>query len=205
MIGFNRALICAHLGLLGIDLLLGDHALVVESRVTLDIDLHVVELRLIFCKLTFSLFEHDLVGARIDFDERVAFVDELALGKVYFDDLAIDAAADGHGIEGCDGAEADEIDRKIALLRRGDNDRNRPEHAKVAGTSLSIGARSALSAGLARRVRSAVVPDADGDDGRERQSRATSGSWRALSRKNHARPVREALWNQDGPSVLSCQ
>ena len=164
MIGFNRALICAHLGLLGIHLLLGYHALVVERRVTLHINLHVVELRLIFCKLTFSLFYHHLVRTRIDFDESVAFVDELPLREIDLDDLAIDATAYRDRIKSCDGAEADEIHRKIAFLRRGDNDRNRPEHAKVPGTSLPIGARSPLGAGLTRGVRSAVVPDANGDE-----------------------------------------
>ena len=82
------------LGLLGIDLLLWDYALVVKSRVAVEIDLHVVELRLIFCELAFGLLQHDLVGTRVDFNERIAFVDKLALGKVHFDDLAIYAATD---------------------------------------------------------------------------------------------------------------
>ena len=152
------------LGLLCVDLLLRDDTFVIESRVALEIDLDVVELRLIFCELAFGLFEHDLVGAGIDFDERIAFMNELALGKIYFDDLAIDSAADGDCIKGCDRPETDEIHGKIALLGCGDNDRYRPEHAEAAGASLSIGARSPLCAGLARRVRSAVVPDANGDD-----------------------------------------
>jgi len=102
LIGFNRTLKLTDLGLLGVDLLLGDDTFVVESRVSLEIDLNVVELGLVFGELAFGLFQHDLVGARVDFNERIAFVDELALGEVHFDDLAVDAAADSHGVEGSD-------------------------------------------------------------------------------------------------------
>jgi hypothetical protein len=49
-------------------------------------------------------------------------------------------------------------------LRRGDNDRHRPEHPIVAGASLSIGAWDPFSASFACRVRCAVIPDANGDE-----------------------------------------
>jgi hypothetical protein len=112
--------------------------------------LYVVQLRLVFGELAFGLFEHDLVGAGIDFNERVACVDELAFGKVHFDDLAIDAAANGYGVEGRSGTDADEIDGKVALLRRGHDDRNGHSSAACASFSLPGGAWSGCCARFAR-------------------------------------------------------
>ena len=163
LVRLDRALELADLRLLGIHLLLGDYTLVKEKCVALEVDLYVVELRLVFGELAFSLLEHHLVGAGIDFNERVACVNELALSKVHFNDLAVDAAANGYGVESRNGTEANEIDGKVALLRRSNHDRNGHSRGACAPFSLPAGAWSGCCARFARGV-SAVIPDAYGDD-----------------------------------------
>ena len=164
LVRFDRALILPDLRLLGIDLLLGDHTFVKKKRVTLEIDLYVVELRLVFGELAFCLLKHHLVGTRIDFDECIALMDELALGEVHFHDRAVNAAADGYRIESVDRAQTDEVNGKVALLRRGDN--HGYDHASAPGAPLSLpsGACGGLPAGFARRARCSEIPDSDGDD-----------------------------------------
>ena len=69
--------------------------------------------------LGLGLIEGGLERPRIDLDQRIALLDELALLKRDPVDLTVDAGADHDGVEALHGAEAGQEDRKIGLFDRG--------------------------------------------------------------------------------------
>src|SRR5206468_7456752 len=75
---------------------------------------------------------------RIDFDQRIALLDELALLKRDPVDLAVDAGADHDGVEALHGAEAGQVDRKIGLFDWGSPHR---DGGTRRGTFLSVSLR----------------------------------------------------------------
>src|SRR5882762_9306298 len=121
LITLNGAFKLPDLRPLGVDLLLGNNAFFVQKLKALVVHLHVAELRLILSQLPLGLLELNLEGARIDVDQVLALVDELAFLEIDLGDLAVDAAADGYRVEGGDGAKAVEIDGKIAAQRAGNH------------------------------------------------------------------------------------
>ena len=66
--------------------------------------------------------------------EKISFVNELPFLECNTDELTIHAAANRDGIEGRHGAEAIEINRQVATLGRGHDDR----HNHVARAEASI-------------------------------------------------------------------
>ena len=93
-----------------VDLLARGEILRGEVGVALQIELRVFQARLVLRFLRKRLIEGGLVRARIDLGEKIAFLDHLALSERDLDDLAVDAAAHGHGVVGLHGAESVEID-----------------------------------------------------------------------------------------------
>ncbi len=127
-------------GALGVGLLArGEFA---ELCVALQVEIGVGEIGLILRLLGLGLIERCLERARVDLDQRIAFLDELAFPEVDLVDLAVDAGAHQHGIEALHGAEPGQIDRKIGLLDRGDLDRDRGAGRGLLG---SLGVFSAKS------------------------------------------------------------
>ena len=110
-------------GALGVGLLPGGEF--AELGVALQVEIGVGEIGFVLRLLGLGLVERSLERPRIDLDQRVAFLDELAFLEGDLVDLAVDAGAHQHGIEALHGAEAGQIDREIGLLDRGDLDGNR--------------------------------------------------------------------------------
>src|SRR6266513_1402713 len=104
---------------LSVELLLGDDPLFEEKLVPLKIDLRVFALGLVFSELPQRLLKLDLEGTRIDLREKIALVNELAFLEGNADQLAVNSAADGDGVEGRDGAKAIEVNGQVAALRGG--------------------------------------------------------------------------------------
>ena len=86
--------------------------------IALQVEIGVGEIGLVLRLLGLGLIERRLERPRIDLDQRVAFLDELAFLEGDLVDLAVDAGAHHHGVEALHGAEAGQIDRKIGLLDR---------------------------------------------------------------------------------------
>ena len=89
----------ANQGLLGIQLLFRDQLLPVEIPVTLQIELGVLQQRLIARHLAFHLGQLRLEGAGIDFSQQFAASDDLALFKQHPHQLSVDAAFYGDRVE----------------------------------------------------------------------------------------------------------
>ncbi len=153
---------------LGVDLLLGNNAFFVQKLKALVVHLHVAELRLILSQLPLGLLELNLEGARIDVDQVLALVDELAFLEVDLGDLAIDAAADGYRVEGGDGAKAVEIDGEIAALSGGNHHGHYEAACSRSLPTLPFASRGASGPSGALRLsagaRPTEIPDANSDD-----------------------------------------
>ena len=109
-------------GALGVGLLpRGEFA---ELGEALQVEIGVGEIGLVLRLLGLGLVERRLERPRIDLDQQIALLDELAFLEGDLDDLAVDAGADQHGVEALHGAEAGQIDREIGLLDRRDLDRD---------------------------------------------------------------------------------
>ena len=89
-----------------------------ELGKALQIEIGVGEIGFVLGLLGLGLIEGGLERPRIDLDQRVAFLDELAFLKRDPVDLAVDAGADHDGVEALHGAEAGQVDRKIGFLDR---------------------------------------------------------------------------------------
>src|SRR5437016_5775691 len=150
---------------LSIELLLRDDALFEEKLVPLKIDLRVFALGLVFSELPKRLLKLDLEGTRIDLREKISLVNELAFLEGNADQLAVNATADGDGVEGSDGAQAIEVNGQVAALCRGNHDWH--DKSTCAGTSLALAGCSGRNGGrgcLAGVPRVAVIPDTKGDN-----------------------------------------
>jgi hypothetical protein len=85
---------------------------------TLELELRVLQQRLVPGELTFCLAQLDLERARVDLREQLTFVDELTVGEVDLVELTVHAGADRDRVVRGDGAEAGEINRHVAPRRR---------------------------------------------------------------------------------------
>ncbi len=119
--------------MLGIELLLGNDAFAEEQFVALRIGLRVFALGLILGQRTLSLLQHYLKRARIDLGKHLALLHELTFLESHADELAVDAAVHGDGVECRDSSQAGEINGQIAVLRGGDHNGN-AGHAAGTGT-----------------------------------------------------------------------
>src|SRR5260370_5942691 len=149
---------------LSVELLLRDHAFFEEEFVALKIDLGIFALGLVLGELPQGLLQLDLKGTRINLREEIAFVDELAFLERDTEELAVDAAANGYGVEGGDGAKAIEIHGQVATLGGGNND----GHNHVARAESSPGlAGCRRSSGIGRPAGvfgTAIVPATKSDN-----------------------------------------
>ena len=109
-------------GALGVGLLPGREF--AELGEALQVEIGVGEIGLVLRLLGLGLVERGLERPRIDLDQRIALLDELAFLEGDLVDLAVDAGANQDGVEALHGAEAGQIDREIGLLDRRDLDRD---------------------------------------------------------------------------------
>ena len=119
LIGLNRGFELTHQRRLRVDLLLrvGERP---GRLVALEIELGVLELRLVLGLGRFRLIKRRLERTRIDLSQNVARFDVLAFGESDLVQLAIDPDLHGDGVEGLDGAESREVNRDILLLGHAD-------------------------------------------------------------------------------------
>ena len=93
-----------------------------EPGEALQVEIGVGEIGFVLGLLGLGLVERSLERPRIDLDQRVAFLDDLAFLEGDLVDLAVDAGANQDGVEALHRAEAGQIDREIGLLDRSDLD-----------------------------------------------------------------------------------
>src|SRR5439155_15338114 len=110
--------------LLGVQLLSGDHFLLRQPLIALEIEARVREVGLVPRELPLGLHELGLEGAGVDLGQELAGVDDLALREVRRHQLAVDAALHRDGVERGDGAERREVDAQVAGAGRRDDHRD---------------------------------------------------------------------------------
>ena len=108
---------------LGVDLLLGDSERA-NLGVALEVALGIGEQRLVERLLGCGLVERGLEGPRVDLQQQIALLDNLAFPEADLVDLAIDAGADGHGVPGLRDAQPVEVDGQVLPIGGGDVDGN---------------------------------------------------------------------------------
>ena len=124
LIGLHHAFGLGDGGFLGGELLFGNGVLREQLRVAIEIDAGVVQGGLVARLLAKGHVELDLVGARVDFHQEIALVDEVAFVVEHLHQLAVYAALHGYGVDGDDRAEAGDVNRDIAFTGLGGNHRD---------------------------------------------------------------------------------
>ena len=116
-------------------------------------------MRLIFGELTLRLLQLDLERTRVNLGEQISFVNVLAFPERDVDELAVHAAANGHGIKCGYGSQTIEIDGEITLPRGGNN--NGHGETAHAGTTRSAPATASRCGrrGIRRFTGSAHTPE----------------------------------------------
>ena len=99
LIGANRPIELADGGFLRVHLLLSDHAFLMELIVSLEVSSRVVDLRLVARKLTFHLFQRNLVRPGIDFRKQIALMHKLAFLEIDLLKLPVHSAFYGDRIK----------------------------------------------------------------------------------------------------------
>jgi hypothetical protein len=125
---------------LGVELLAGNGVLLDQDLVALEIEARVLQRRLVLRVLALLLLEGDLERAGIDLGQQVALAHELAFFIADGDELAVDAAAHGDGVDGGDGAEPVEVDGHLAGARGHRHHRDHASGGPVAGGGLAAAA-----------------------------------------------------------------
>src|SRR5882762_7313963 len=138
LIGLDRSVELADGGALRIELLFWDNAFLIQQLETFQIHLGVFALSDIFGQLALGLFELHLKRTRIDFGKEIANFYKLAFFKGDVDELAINPAADGDGVERSNSAKAVEVNGKIAFGRGSDNNGNAEISRRERSASLGL-------------------------------------------------------------------
>ena len=119
LILLDVALVLRHQRLLRVQLLFRNGVGREQHLVALQIDLGVVEQSLVVRQRTLSQFQLNLIGPRVDLDEDLAFLDQIAFVEIHLHQLAVDARLDGDGIERGYVAEPVQIDRNTGASNLG--------------------------------------------------------------------------------------
>ena len=124
----NRLLLIVHL-------LLGDGVLRKRGLIAAQIDPGFIQQGLVVGQLSFHLGQRSLIGPRIDIQQGIAFVDQLAFAVVDVDDFALHPAGDRDGVDRSDGAEGIDVNADVPLARR----RRGHGHGSGSGIGLRAG------------------------------------------------------------------
>src|SRR4029077_3354743 len=149
LIGLDRSVELTDRGALRIELLFWDNAFLIQQLETFQIHLGIFALGDIFGQLTLGLFELNLKRTRIDFGKEIANFYKLAFLKGDVDELAINAAADGHSVERSNRAKTVEVNGKITFCRGCDNNGNAEIYRRERSASLGL-TGSACGGGVLR-------------------------------------------------------
>jgi len=123
-------------------LLAGDGVLGDQLLVAFQVDLRILQQRLVLLLLADRLLERHVVRPRIDHGQEVALLDHLAFLELDLDELAGDLGLHVDGVERRDRSQGIENNRNIALGRGGDAYRN--ERSGIKPASLARGGRAVL-------------------------------------------------------------
>src|SRR5208282_3432494 len=93
-----------------------------EADVARQVELRVLETRLVLRLLRNRLIERRLIRARVDLNKNITLLDHLALLEVDLDDFAIDAAPHQHSLVRLYSAKPIQVDWKVSLFRLRDGD-----------------------------------------------------------------------------------
>ena len=152
LIGRDRALKLANQRLLGVDLLLGNRVLGEQRSIALEIDLRVLQLRLVTGHLPVGLGQHHFERARIDLRQQVARLDVLTFAEGDGQQLSVDTGAYHHHVARCHGPQCVDVHGDSAFAGGSGN------HGDGARIRVALAAR-----GLGRICRSAAEPEPGGD------------------------------------------
>ena len=125
LIGLHGAAVLLDQRGLSVERLARDRVLCHQRLVTSQIDLGVLEHRLILGELSFRLSQRNLIRPRVDLREEIALVDHLAFLEGALDQLAVDLRLDRDHGQRRHRTEPAQHDRHVALLDRGSTDRHR--------------------------------------------------------------------------------
>jgi hypothetical protein len=98
----DRALELVDGGHLRVDLLARDRVLLQQGLVAREVEARVLQRGLVLRELALLLLDRHLERPRIDLGQQVALAHELAFAVADGDELAVHAAAHGHGVDGRD-------------------------------------------------------------------------------------------------------
>ncbi len=138
LLGFDLGLIGNHVAFvlqdqryLGIELLARNGVALGEILVAFEIQLGILQQRLVTLQRALRLRQRQLIGPRIDLRQQIALVDVLALGEGDAHQLAADLRDDGHGGERRHGAQR--VQRDVDIAPGQGRDRNRDGGRGLAG------------------------------------------------------------------------
>jgi hypothetical protein len=100
---------------LSIELLVSHRILGDQTVIALEIELRIIEQRLILDFHRLRLRERRRIGTRINLGDDVPGVDLLALGEIHLEDLAVHPALDQNAIEGLHRAQGRKINRHVGV------------------------------------------------------------------------------------------
>jgi hypothetical protein len=158
LVGLDRALVLAHQGFLGVELLLGDRVLGVQRPVARQVGPGVLEECLVTSQLPVGLGQLHLEGAGVDLGERVPGANDVTLAEPYHRQLAVHPALHRDCVDRRDRAQPGEMDTDVAGSRR----HGRDGHRASRGSRISPGG---ARAGFPR-------PDHERPDPRRRQQQS---------------------------------
>jgi hypothetical protein len=121
LIVFDRAFILGNQRALGGKLLFRNGILREQRFITGQVNAGVGEQCLVPNELALGLNHDGFVGSGVDFDKRVALMNVVAFFEVHAEQLAIDPALDGYGIDRGDGAESGNVNSDVTFRRFGYN------------------------------------------------------------------------------------
>jgi hypothetical protein len=124
LIAFDLRIQLVDGGLLSIKLLAGGEFLFVESGIALEVQLRILQIRLVLRLFRECLIKSRLIGPRINQRKKIALVDHLSLFGRNLRKFSVDAAMHSDGFIRLHGSEPVQIYRKIGRLRECDTDRD---------------------------------------------------------------------------------
>src|SRR5437868_15531013 len=124
IVGAYQPFLLRYYRLLGVVLLLRNHALLVEIGVTLQVALSIFQVRLVFEFRCFGLSKLHFIWSRINQREFIAFSQLLTFPKTNLHQLSVNATVNRDCVVGLNVPQPFEIDGNVALLNLSDRYRN---------------------------------------------------------------------------------
>ena len=160
LIGLDGSLILRDQRLLGVELLLRNRVLLHQGVVAFQIEVRVLEQRLIVDELAFGLLQLHFIRPRIDLHQQVALVHDLPFFEQHLHQLAVHAALDGDGVDGRYSAQARYVDFDVAFRGPRRHHLRRPPPAPRRPAAFAVPLRWRVAAGQ-KRLELRPLPIAD--------------------------------------------